>query len=293
MKSSPKQLAQKAQIAFRRRGLSGLVKEGWFYFLNQLNPPIKRAAAKTDPYPSFPVLRTGAKTVKYNLNFDDLVPGNSSLVLLKKLVRLFPQIKITLFVPINSREAKDTDLFDHPDWCRQIARLPRKNFEIGVHGYFHHLDDWHKTPEFKYLSEKEAEALLLRCEQAFAKMGLKFIKGFRPPRWEISEGTQKALEKRHYLFLADTPRFYAEHQSIKIPRLFVNSDIRENADHDEIRSYQSLLPDPEEFCFQRGHLLSYCDNSLTPETFANIVRTIKSLPKVEFKFLSEIAREII
>lgn len=289
-----KKLKNKATIAFKMQGFSGLAKEVLLYFLKLVNPPISKASpVKIVPYKNRIAMKTTARRVKYNLNLDDLLPGNSGLVLLKRLVKSFPKIKITIFVPISSREAKNTYILDQPQWCKEIAHLPPKNFEIGVHGYYHHLNDWRKTPEFKYLSKKEATTLLLKCEQVFKKAGIKFIRGFRPPRWEMSKGTEQALEELGYLFLADTPRFYQEHQDIKIPRIFVNSDIKENEEHDEIKTYKDLLLEPQKFCIQRGHLVGYCDNNLTKATFDNIVKIIRSFNKVEFKFLSELAREIV
>ncbi|OGM21222.1 hypothetical protein A2955_04005 [Candidatus Woesebacteria bacterium RIFCSPLOWO2_01_FULL_37_19] len=229
--------------------------------------------------------------VKYNLNFDDLLPKYSNLALLKKLVGKFPNIKITMFMSINSRLARDANIFDYPAWCEEIKNLPKKNFEIGIHGYYHHINDWHNTPEFKYLSKRQARDLLLACERALKKSGIKFVRGFRPPRWELSKGTEKALEELNYSFLSDSPKFYQEHLNIRIPRIFPNSDIEENLDYGDYVPYRDILLDPQEYYIHRGHLFDYCDNNLTPETFDNIVKTIKSFRKVKFVFLSEMVRD--
>lgn len=237
--------------------------------------------------------KTTLRPVKYNLNFDDLLPCYTDFTLLERLVQLFPEIKVTIFMPINSRVWGNKNILDYPRWCQKIAQLPSKNFEIAPHGYYHHLNDRVRTPEFKYLSKKEAANLLLRCEEAFKRAGIKFIRGFRPPRWEMSKGTEQALEKLGYLFLSDSPRFYEEHQNIKIPRIFANSDIKENEEHIyEVKPYRHLLLDLREFYIHRGHLVSHCDNNLTKDTFDNIVRTVMSFENIEFKFLSEIAEEM-
>lgn len=96
-----------------------------------------------------------------------------------------------------------------------------------------------------------------------------------------------------YLYLSDSPRFYEEHKDIKIPRIFANSDIKENEEYRyEVKPYKHLLIDSQEFYIHRGHLVSWCDNNLTKDTFENIIKTIRSFGNIEFKFLSEIAEEI-
>ena len=196
-------------------------------------------------------------------------------------------------MPINSRDWGNKNILDYPKWCQKVAQLPSKNFEIALHGYYHHLNDRMETPEFKYLTKEEAIDLLVRCEDAFKRGGIKFIRGFRPPRWEMSKGTERALEKLGYLFLSDSPRFYEEHKDIKIPRIFANSDIKENEEYIcEVKPYKHLLLDSREFYIHRGHLVSHCDNNLTKDTFDNIIRTVMSFKNIEFKFLSEIAEEM-
>lgn len=230
--------------------------------------------------------------VRYNLNFDDLLPCYSDFTLLERLVQLFPEIKITIFMPINNRDWGNKNILDYPKWCRKIAQLPSANFEIALHGYYHCLNDRVETPEFKYLLKEEAIDLLLRCEDAFKRARIKFIRGFRPPRWEMSKGTEQALEELDYLFLSDSPRFYEEHQDIRVPRIFPNSDIKDNEEYIEVKPYKHLLLDSREFYIHRGHLVSHADNNLTKDTFDNVVKTIVSFSNVKFKFLSEIALDL-
>lgn len=285
-----KEFIRKVWGIYKMLGFWGFLKDASIHFLWRNPIPVDSAAASVTVNDK-PAIKTTSKVVKYNLNFDDLLPCDTDLTILERLVQLFPKIKITIFMSINSRLGRNANILNYPEWCQKVAQLPKKNFEIAVHGYYHHLNDWKKTPEFKYLPKKEAMTLLLKCEQAFKKAGIRFIRGFRPPRWEMSRGTEKALEELNYLFLSDTPRFYKEHQDIKIPRIFVNSDIKENEEHIEIKSYKHLLMNPKDFYIHRGHLVGCCDNYLTKDTFDNIVKTINSFGKVEFKFLSEIANE--
>ena len=66
--------------------------------------------------------------VVYNLNFDDLLPSYKEFSLLEGLVRLVPDIKITIFLPVNSRDWGDgvNNIAQFPEWCRKVAGLPGK-----------------------------------------------------------------------------------------------------------------------------------------------------------------------
>lgn len=236
--------------------------------------------------------------VKYNLNLDDLVPAFSKFSYLEHLIELFPEIKITAFLPIaNGELGRNQHILRHPGWCERVRQLPKANFEVAIHGYRHSYTvstgpHRIRVPEFKLLTKPEAIKLLQECEQVFQEAKIEFIRGFRPPRWEMSEGTARALEELKYLFLSDSPRFYEAHQDIKIPRVFANSDINENEEYVEVKSYRHLLLNSQDYYVHRGHFISNsCENDLIPETLANIEQTISSFDEVSFKFLSEIAAE--
>ena len=92
--------------------------------------------------------------------------------------------------------------------------------------------------------------------------------------------------------MSDHPKFFELHKEIGIPRIFSNSDIRENQEYMDVKPYQHIIPDARKLYIHRGHLVSRCANNLTLDNFANIVKTIRSFPSVEFKFLSEIAEDM-
>lgn len=238
-------------------------------------------------------MSTTDQCIQYNLNLDDLLPRYTDFSVLYKVLRVVPDIKVTVFMPISSRDwgQGKNYILDHPYWCRKVASLPSKNFEFSCHGWEHHLRD--KTPEFKCLSQADATVLLEQCERAFARAGIPFVKGFRPPCWEMSEGTERALENLGYLYLSDSPRFYEEHKDIKIPRIFSNDDIGQGRTYAEVKPFvgSGILPDPGRYCIQRGHLVSDLRNNLTAINLQRVINTVRSLRSVEFKFLSEIAQE--
>jgi predicted deacetylase len=231
--------------------------------------------------------------VTYNLNLDDLLPRYNDFSLLRRLVREVPRIKVTIFMPISSRDQGEgrNNILKHQGWCRSLVSLLGKNFELSFHGWQHHLAN--KMPEFKYLTKSDAKELLLRCEDAFDQMGLPYKRGFRPPVWEMSKGTEEALEELGYLYLSDSPRFYEMHKDIRIPRIFSNDDVGAGQEYAEVKPFlgKGILPDPSKYRIQRGHLVSDLRNNLTSKTLSNVLRTIRSLGEVRFSFLSEIAAE--
>lgn len=229
----------------------------------------------------------------YNLSLDDLIPFYDNFSLLYRLIKTFPEIKINIFIPIQARSYRGMkNILDYPAWCTKVRGLPKENVEFGLHGWFHHLSD--STPEFANLSKEEANQLLKRCEDALEKVGIPFKQGFRPPGWIMSRGSYEACEELEYIYIADNAYCYPyfEYREIKVPRIFINRDL---AYEGMIRPfYQSVLyfPDRARYCLQYGHFISRAKNNFKLGNFYKIVRTIKSLSQVSFKFLSEIGMDM-
>lgn len=226
----------------------------------------------------------------YNLNLDDLLPSFTDFSKLMRLIRLFPGIRITVFIPINSRcwGENRNDIRKHKRWCRTVRGLPSQNVEFAVHGFYH--DGLGKQPEFLALLKKEAIERLLACERALTEVGIPYVKGFRPPQWRMSEGTALALKELNYLFLADAPGYLPVHEDIGIPRIFMNADIRIGKWSFVARKDRHLLPDPDKLYLHRGHFVSRHSNNLNnDDNFRNIVKRIRSV-KPEFVFMSELAK---
>jgi len=194
---------------------------------------------------------------------------------------------MTLFISLNSAVAKNNNLYDNPHWCSLVRALPSKNVKLAYHGWRHHLKD--STPEFALLNEEESMELLQRCERAADDVGLSFTKGFRPPRWNISRGCVKALERLDYLYLAGHPMYMNEYQGTTLPCIFFNSDIKENTNEKWIFPYKEITPDITKYYLHRGHFISKGLSNLTGRTVNNILRTIQSLGPARSVFLSELA----
>jgi hypothetical protein len=88
----------------------------------------------------------------------------------------------------------------HPEFCRYLGSLPR--VEIAVHGLYHVSKGQPVFEEFRRLSFKECLRRLERAEAIFARAELSYVKGFSPPGWEVSPALLRALQMRHYQYLA-------------------------------------------------------------------------------------------
>lgn len=102
----------------------------------------------------------------YNLSLEDITPMFRYFEYFYDLIEKVPEIKVTLFVPINKMDYPgNNSLLKNPDWCKELEGLPKKNFEICPHGYHHTVKG--KVPEFYYLDYKKANKILSMCEKAF------------------------------------------------------------------------------------------------------------------------------
>ena len=234
--------------------------------------------------------QSNSEPILYNLSLDDFIPAFTDFVLLRELIRRCPNIKLTLFVSMNSIVRKNSDLRANPQWCSLVRALPSKNIELAYHGYKHHLEDVKKTPEFALLNEDESVELLQLCERTADDVGLSFTKGFRPPRWRVSKGCTKALEKQNYLYLAGHPFYIDDYEGTYLPLVFPNSDIYYNTAQKSFLFYnKGKIPDITKYYLHRGHCISKCKNNLTPKAVNKILQTIQSLAPARAIFLSELA----
>jgi len=145
---------------------------------------------------------------KVNISIDDVSPHPlSSTKVLEQcfdLIKVFPEIKFTLFVPMAywrtmpspalsvSKMAYQIDF--HPDFCTELRNLPKENFEIGYHGLFHGIPGKSNNDEFKSVSYEQATFLFNKMSDIAISAGVKdlFKPIFRPPAWKMSLESFKA-----------------------------------------------------------------------------------------------------
>jgi len=233
------------------------------------------------------------------IDIDDLEPKFTDFGPLYGLIDNFPDIKITIFMPVNTNWASDwwrnnhpnwvsSYILRHPGWCKKVSELPRENVEIALHGYYHHTMDGslHGRPEFLSFTKDEALKRLLLCEQTFDKAGIPFVRGFRPPRWEYSIGTIEALEELDYLFCAPDPRRIGEVVSPIIPQIYYNAYVDGSQEKSSPTSW-------DEYRLFRGHY-HYIDHPLMLN-YRKLVGQLRRLLEEEdvtFKFYTEIADDM-
>ena len=163
---------------------------------------------------------------RLNISIDDVSPHpRSSAKVFKRcveLIRDFPEIKFTIFVPIAywrtvqdrsyTVTEKPLDISECPEFCNLLKKLPKENFEIGYHGYYHGIPGKSNNDEFQYLSKQEALDKFDLMFKTISKTGLKtsFKPIFRPPAWRMSPGAIEAAREVGMEVLALSPKDYAK-----------------------------------------------------------------------------------
>ena len=159
-----------------------------------------------------------------NISIDDVSPHpKSSIKVLDRcfeLINKFPDIKFSLFIPISywrtirpdiaTQTPLQIDLF--PKFCKAIAALPEKNFELCYHGFHHGIPGKSDNDEFQYLDYDHA---IERFNAMFKVIKLsnlenKFKMIFRPPAWRMSTDAIKASIDMGFEVLALSPDEYAQ-----------------------------------------------------------------------------------
>ncbi len=158
-----------------------------------------------------------------NISIDDVSPHplSSTRVLerCRELIRKFPDIKFTLFVPtsywrtvkkeIATKHPLQLDMF--PEFCEEIRNLPKSNFEIGYHGHHHGIPGVTDNDEMKSLSYENSGALLEAMKTIVERSGLEgtFKKIIRPPAWRMSAHAIRRFRDEGFEVFALSPDEYA------------------------------------------------------------------------------------
>lgn len=163
---------------------------------------------------------------RVNISIDDVSPHPKSSVLVvercKKLIKLYPEIKFTLFIPIAywqtiPRPGIKTSTIDplsidkYHKFCNYLSNLPEKNFELCYHGLYHGIPFRSNNDEFQYLNYEEAKEKFNLMYDVVKKANLfkKFKKIFRPPAWRMSPDAIRAAKDAGIELLALSSEEYA------------------------------------------------------------------------------------
>lgn len=160
---------------------------------------------------------------KVNISIDDVSPHPlASVKVLNKcleLIRIFPDIKFSLFVPIaywrTQRPSVATSeplvIWKYPDFCDTMKKLSPLNFEICYHGYYHGIPGENDNNEFLDIEHDEAVKRVKSMKRQVAKAGLTdvFKPIFRPPAWRMGPEAWDALNEEGFELFAVTDIDYA------------------------------------------------------------------------------------
>ena len=162
--------------------------------------------------------------MKINISIDDVSPHPMSSVKVLdrcfELIEIFPDIKFSLFVPISywrtvrpeiaTQQPLQIDMF--PDFCNTIKNLPKNNFEICYHGFFHGIPGKSDNDEFQHLTYEQATEKFNTMFNVVEKSGLQeiFKPIFRPPAWRMSPDAIRAAKDAGIQILALSPKDYAK-----------------------------------------------------------------------------------
>lgn len=159
-----------------------------------------------------------------NISIDDVSPHPLSSVKVLdqcfELIKIFPSIKFTLFVPVaywrTVRPGIATPaplrLDSFPEFCKTIKELPKENFEICYHGLFHGIPGKNDNDEFQHLTKTQAHEKFSAMFNLVEAAGLAevFKPVFRPPAWRMSPHAIEAAQEFGIRTLALSPKDYAK-----------------------------------------------------------------------------------
>ena len=126
---------------------------------------------------------------RLNISIDDISPhpraSDKVLDRCFELIKIFPKIKFTLFIPsaywrtierpslvkykwseegalMNQKTKEPLFLDRFPDFCRRVADLNPEHFEIGFHGHLHGIPHVSNNDEVAAVNYEEARDIFLK-----------------------------------------------------------------------------------------------------------------------------------
>tara|TARA_R110002020_G_scaffold29483_8_gene92938 strand:+ start:512 stop:1219 length:708 start_codon:yes stop_codon:yes gene_type:complete len=160
---------------------------------------------------------------RVNISIDDVSPHPKASVKVldrcTELIEAFPDIKISLFVPIaywrTQRLGVATPeplvIWKYPGFCDVLKNLSPDNFEVCYHGYYHGIPGENDNNEFLDIEYDEAIKRIKSMKSQVAKAGLQdvFKPIFRPPAWRMGPQAWEALNDEGFELFAVTDIDYA------------------------------------------------------------------------------------
>jgi len=137
---------------------------------------------------------------KVNVSIDDVSPHpRSGINVLKNcetLIKEFPDIKFSLFIPIaywrtmkpGVSTTEPLVLSKYKDFCNILLSLPKENFELCYHGLYHGIPGKSDNDELRNLNYQDSLTLFSKMFSIVEESGLDkcFKRILRPPAWRMS-----------------------------------------------------------------------------------------------------------
>ncbi len=160
---------------------------------------------------------------RVNISIDDVSPHpKASIKVVDRcfdILKVFPEAKFTLFVPIAYWRTKRAGvvtqdplvLWKYPDFCDFVRSLPKDNFEICFHGYYHGIPGENDNNEFLDITYDEARKRSQSMKRQVLKANLQdvFKPIFRPPAWRMGPAAWDALNDEGFELFAVSDIDYA------------------------------------------------------------------------------------
>jgi hypothetical protein len=223
-----------------------------------------------------------------NISVDDISPHPQSshrcLQWCHKLVDMYPDIKISLFVPTaywRTIPIKDWDtstpqplsLIDSPELCDVLRRLNPKNFEVCYHGMYHGIPGESNNYEFKNLTVEETKIRLDDMMRPVKQVGLQdvFKKILRPPSWFMSGDAIIAAQEMGFEYISLAPEK-------KIRKFYETKD----KDYDNITYYNicpPYVPYPKDIYYKNTivfHACEWSENYLNKANFTALTKFLET-----------------
>jgi predicted deacetylase len=160
---------------------------------------------------------------RVNISIDDVSPhpkaSTKVLKMCERLISKFPSVKFSLFVPIAYWRTRRSGvvtkdplvIWKYPDFCEEIKKLPKENYEICYHGYYHGIPGENDNNEFLDITYDEARKRCRSMKRQVLKAGLQdvFKPIFRPPAWRMGPDAWDALNDEQFELFAVSDIDYA------------------------------------------------------------------------------------
>ena len=219
--------------------------------------------------------------MRINISIDDVCPhevmGLDAVNRMKDLISFFPDLKVSLFVPVclcryKYRE-KSYYILDYPKFIDELISLPI-NFEVCYHGYKHgNKKTGSNNDEFRYLQKDEAISIMKKCANSFFQAQITAKPVFRPPGFWLSPAAFDGCNKFGI-------RVFALHAEKRYKKAYAGKD------HQYTTVYVGKQPyrDDKEIIYHGGKDQRDFFNK---NRFTKLLKWIKEIDNVSFVFLED------